>query len=95
MSIASCKTRSMEMLVLLNNELAYSNSSCFSTQSNNVLALRAADGKIVWDKNLTEAVQYLNCSLIDMNDDGIDDCLLFPNVNSIITALDSQTGNKH
>lgn len=93
MSVASSKTsRSKETLILMNNELTPSSSLCFSNQTNNVLGLRAADGKVVWEKNFTEAIQYFNCSLIDVNNDGVDDCLLFPVVNSF-SAIDSLTGN--
>jgi len=94
MGMASSQTsKSKEMLILLSSKTTHSISSsyCFSNESNNLLGIRAADGKLVWEKNFTEAIQYLNCSLIDVDNDGVDDCLLFPVVKSL-SALNSLTG---
>ena len=94
MGMASSQTsKSKEMLILLSSKTTHSisNSYCFSNESNNLLGIRAADGKLVWETNFTEAIQYLNCSLIDVDNDGVDDCLLFPIVQSL-SALNSLTG---
>jgi exopolysaccharide biosynthesis protein len=90
---SSLTSKSKEMLILLSSKTTHSISSsyCFSNESNNLLGIRAADGKLVWEKNFTEAIQYLNCSLIDVDNDGVDDCLLFPVVKSL-SALNSLTG---
>ncbi|XP_046449763.1 uncharacterized protein LOC124198124 [Daphnia pulex] len=91
---SSLTSKSKEMLILLSSKTTHSISSsyCFSNESNNLLGIRAADGKLVWEKNFTEAIQYLNCSLIDVDNDGVDDCLLFPVVKSL-SALNSLTGS--
>lgn len=94
MSVASSKNRRREMLILLSSGTAndtVSNTFCFNNESTNLLGIRAADGKIIWENNFTETVQYLNCSLIDVNNDGVDDCLLFPAAQTL-SAFNSLTG---
>lgn len=95
MAMASSPTsRLKEMVILLSSETSHlvSTPHCFSNESNSLLGIRAADGKLVWEKNFTDAIQFINCSLIDVNDDGVDDCLLFPVAKSL-SSLNSLTGN--
>lgn len=94
MAMASSPTsRLKEMVILLSSETSHlvSTPYCFSNESNSLLGIRAADGKLVWEKNFTDAIQLINCSLIDVNNDGVDDCLLFPVAKSL-SSLNSLTG---
>lgn len=93
--MASSPNKRREVLVLLISGTAnntVSSTSCFRNESHNAMGIRAADGKIVWENNFTTPIQYLNCSLIDANNDGVDDCLLFPAAQSL-SAFNSLTGN--
>lgn len=95
MTMASSPNSTLkEMLILLSSETSHftSTSYCFSNETNTLLGIRAADGKLVWEKNFTEAIEYINCSLIDVNSDGVDDCILLPVAKSL-SLLNSLTGN--
>ena len=90
---SSDSSQSLEMIILLisPNALSTSSPSCYNNETNRILGLHSADGKIFWEKEFPEPVQYMNCSLVDVNKDGINDCLVFP-VSQSILALNSLTG---
>ena len=73
---------------LTNGTCLERNSNSYSTT--NLLAIRVVNGKQNWEKNVT-SIQYFNCSLIDANKDGMNDCLLF-SLGRGLSCLDAQSG---
>jgi len=79
------------LLAVGNTDLT--NGTCLANNSSsttNLLAVRIVNGKPNWEKNVT-SMQYLNCSLIDANRDGVNDCLLFSTGRGL-SALDALSG---
>ena len=53
--------------------------------------IRVASSKELWKTNWTGSVQYINCHLININNDKINDCILHSTERGLI-AVDSGTG---
>lgn len=96
MDISMATQKSSIVLVLAatsDEELSVYPSSCGQNQSSSLslLGVRLMDGIRLWGKNTSSSIQYLNCSIIDANGDGVNDCLIFASDGSL-SALDSSTG---
>lgn len=89
--IATTKSELDEVVITVNNALPHLNLSSFTSNSNSLIGFSLRNGERKWEKNLTAKVQYLNCHLIDVNKDGICDCLVFSN-NQGLSVLDSTSG---
>ena len=59
--------------------------------SYDITGTRIIDGTLAWQEDGKKDVKYLNCHLLDVNEDGIHDCLLFTFIG--LLALDSRTGH--
>ena len=93
MDVAPATVKSRELVIVVSsNEVANYSSNCLENAlSTSLSAFRAGNGAILWDKNTTDDIKYLNCSVVDVNKDGVIDCLLFTS-NQRLFALDSTTG---
>ena len=95
-TVASSKTNFKDMLIFLssvNSNRTDPSALCSNNETTNVIGIRATDGKIVWEKDFTDSVEYLNCTLLDVNSDGVNDCLLFP-VAQTLSVFNSLTGKR-
>lgn len=89
--IASSKSKLDEVVITVNRALSHSNLTASTSSANNLKGFSLLDGKKRWEKNLTSGVEYLNCSLIDANKDGIRDCMVFT-YNQGLSVFDSTSG---
>lgn len=91
MDVAPATAKFQEVLVVSSSELGSSSNCSKNSTSINLSAFRTGDGRVLWSKNTTEDIQYLNCSVIDVNSDGANDCLLNTEGRGL-SVLDSSTG---
>lgn len=88
---SSNNSKYQEVLLVASKSEQFANTCNSSNDSStNLLAIRVVNGKQNWEKNITD-MQYMNCSLVDANKDGVDDCLLF-SLGRGLSALNAQSG---
>jgi len=89
--VAVAKSKFNDVVVTIDKALPHPNLTTFTSNTNNLIGFNLRDGEKKWEKNLTSQVQNLNCHLIDVNKDGIHDCLVFISTQGL-SMLDSRTG---
>lgn len=57
-----------------------------------LLALRPEDGQELWRQELQAKPQKHDCNLVDLNEDGVNDCLVVGD-GGLLTAVDPTNGN--
>ena len=97
MDIAPSESRWKEMMLVTATTTSPSlhcpiTEGASSTMNTALFGIQVLDGTVLWQKNVTNQLQNLNCSLIDINQDGLYDCLTYSLANGVLTALDSLTG---
>lgn len=91
LQIISSQYSKYQDVLLIVSKTDLTNGTCLANSSTtNLLAVRVVNGKPNWERNVT-SMHYLNCSLIDANRDGVDDCLIFSTGRGL-SALDAQSG---
>lgn len=92
MDVAAANYKHQEMLVAITSDpLCPTELSTAVINTRTMFGIHTMDGALIWEKNITSNIQYLNCSLIDVNGDGVDDCLTF-SINGALAAHNSLTG---
>lgn len=64
---------------------------CMIGNSTGIIGVRAMDGKVLWRLNSTDNLHYINCTIVDLNKNGISDCLLYDQSNGL-RAIDTLKG---
>ena len=68
-------------------------SNNLKSSSYGLLALRPEDGAEIWRRELQAKPHRHDCNLIDVNQDGVNDCIVVGH-EGLLTAIDPKTG-KH
>lgn len=88
MDVASSSSKLKDILVVIR----YPNNFTANLDSPSINGIQLRDSKDLWLRNWTEPISSIHCSLIDVNNDGLDDCLLLSGPSQKLHALDSATG---
>lgn len=91
MDVAAANFKHQEMLVATTSNPLCPTELSSPINTRTMVGIHTMDGALIWEKNVTSNIQYLNCSLIDVNGDGLDDCLTF-SMNGALSAHNSLTG---
>jgi outer membrane protein assembly factor BamB len=83
----SPSSKADEILVIVSGSYNNTNTSRLLV----IEGIRVASSKELWKTNWTGSVQYINCHLININNDKINDCILHSTERGLI-AVDSGTG---
>ena len=68
-------------------------SNNLKSSSYGLLALRPEDGAEVWRRELLAKPHRHDCNLIDVNQDGLNDCIVVGH-EGMLSAIDPKTGKK-
>ena len=87
------KSKIKDVLVTVSKEIhaPLSNSTVLTASASSIIGFNLLNGEKKWEKKLATDVKYLNCHLMDVNNDGISDCLVFSEMQGLL-VLDSTSG---